>query len=271
LSPKQIKYFGSARQRAALKAARRRKAASHRVRARKANPRRRRATKNPALVVTLGAVNPKRRKVAMAQKKARRRNAQRRRHTRRNPAVVLAAPRRTRRRRLGGRRRNRRYSVRRYRNPAAVFGRSIFSRDAMMMVGGGLLGVAGTKLLPTLVSGYAGGIASSTLGRIGISAASAWVCSFAAGKAAGSPFGDAVLFGGLMQVASVALNALLPTLNVGGVSVALSGMGELVDGSFSVPQNPVRAAALASAAAAAAASKTRVNMNGLQRAFGTAL
>jgi hypothetical protein len=52
-------------------------------------------------------------------------------------------------------------------------------------------------------------------------------------------FSEGVLFGGLMQAASVALNAFLPGFNIGGVPIALSGLADLVQGRFAVPQNPL--------------------------------
>lgn len=275
LTPKQIKFFGTARQKAGLKAARKRKAARHRARPRTANPRRRRMTRNPALVVTLGAVNPRRRK-SMARRKAHRKhNPRRRRHvavarrrSRNATRVVVMAPRHHRRRRSNPRRRyavhSRRRYIRRRHNPVAVFGHGVFSKDALTMVGGGLLGVAAAKFIPTLIPATLQ-MGGSTIARVVITGASAWVASMVAGKlpGAGSKFADAVFFGGLMQTGSVALNALLPGFRIGGVPVALSGMGELVPGQFSVPQNPIRSLP-------AAPAQARVQMNGLQRVYGNA-
>lgn len=190
--------------------------------------------------------NPHRRRRTVAVARRRSRNATR---------VVVRAPYR--------RRRNRRHYGRR-RNPVAVFGHGILSRNALTMVGGGLLGVAAAKFIPTLIPATLQ-MGGSTIARVVITGASAWVASMIAGKipGAGSNFADAVFFGGLMQTGSVALNAILPGFRIGGVPVALSGMGELVPGQFPVPQNPLRLPA--------APAQARVQMNGLQRAFGTAL
>jgi hypothetical protein len=50
-----------------------------------------------------------------------------------------------------------------------------------------------------------------------------------------------VLFGGMMQTLSVALNAFLPSVWTA-LNPSLGGLGDLVPGQFTVPQNPIRAA-----------------------------
>lgn len=228
----------------------------------KVNPRRRkgvarhkrhtRRKRNPVLI-ELGALNPKRRK-NVAKKASRKR----RRRTTRNPrrhAVATVRPRRRRRytrrrrsnpvvrhhrrRRVHHRRRrvhNRRHRGMR-RNPA-LFGRS-GGKDLLMMVGGGLVGVAATKYLPTLLpssitSGLGGGAIMSLL----ITGAGAFAAGWLARRFVGGAFGDAVLFGGLMQVGSSALTAFAPPALAS--RLALSGLGEIVPGSFVVPQNPIK-------------------------------
>ena len=278
MTPKQIKFFGSARQRAALKSKR------HRARRRTTNPsrpkvkvvyrtrkprkvvRKRKRRTNPALVVTLGSINPRRRTTKVAKRKTRRRRVTNRRRTRRTN-VHRAPVRRTRRRRtrnpkrvyvMNPRRRNtrrrrhntRRHYSRRRRNPT-LFGRTS-PKDMLTMIGGGLVGVTATKL----VAGYASSALSSTLSSIGsggfisvvVSGVSAFIAGWAAGKV-NKEFGDAVLFGGLMQTGSVAINAFLPSSISGQFS-----LGDLVNGNFVVPQNPIRAAQMAGMAAAAAAA-----------------
>ena len=277
MTPKQIKFFGSARQRAALKSKR------HRARRRATNPsrpkvkvvyrtrkprkvvRKRKRRTNPALVVTLGSINPRRRTTKVAKRKTRRRRVTNRRRTRRTN--VHRAPVRRRRRRTRNpkrvyvmnprRRRNtrrRRHNTRRHysrrRNPT-LFGRTS-PKDMLTMIGGGLVGVTATKL----VASYASSALSSTLSSIGsggfvsvvVSGVSAFIAGWAAGKV-NKEFGDAVLFGGLMQTGSVAINAFLPSSISGQFS-----LGDLVNGNFVVPQNPIRAAQMAGMAAAAAAA-----------------
>lgn len=256
LTPKQIKYFGTARQKAALK--RKRSSASKRVS----------GVRNPALVVTLGALNPQRRKPTMAATRRRRKNtsgARRRRRT-----VTAAAPRRRRanpaRRRvsMAAPRRRRRVASYRRRNPA-MFGSRPFSGAGAQLILGGLLGVAGTKfvarMIPPGLTGFAG-----TFGPVINNAVGALVIGWAAGKAAKGPFGDAVLFGGMMQVGSTLINTLVPNLRLADIPIALQGrgMGEFVPGGFVVPQNPVRGIP------AAPPTNNRTQMSGLTRAFGTA-
>ncbi len=263
LTAKQIRYFGTKAQKAGLK---RRKKHTKRTtavvnpRRKRAsvtrNPRRRRATRNPALVVTLGAVNPARRKTYMAKRK--RKSNPRRRYAarRRNPVVRTV----TRRRRLNVR--HRRRSMRR-RNPMPSFFGAAGARGLGTTIAGGLVGVAAAKLLPGLVP--AGLIPITGIWpRVLITGVAAWGAGTAATKFVGKSFGDAVFFGGLMQTGSMVLNALLPNFKVGGIPLALSGLGELVPGQFPVPQNPLRISA-------PAPTQARVTMNGLTRAFGVAL
>lgn len=133
------------------------------------------------------------------------------------------------------------------------------------MIGGGLVGVAAAKLLPRTLgstfSGITGGMGQ--YGGLVLTGVSAWAAGWAASKFVSPTFGSAVLFGGLMQLGSVALNMFLPSFAVGGVPLALNGMGEFVPGQFSVPQNPLRLPA-------APAPTARVEMNGLTRAYGRA-
>lgn len=273
MSAKQIKFFGTKRQKAALKAARKRKRTTVAAKVatvsnprRKSSSRKRKSTRrrNPALVVTLGQlVNPRRRK-NMARRKRRVAKVTRRRVRRSRkayPVAVAANPRR--RRRYARRNPARRRSVRRRRNPD-VFGARPLSGGGLKLIAGGLVGVAAAKFLPRLIPGNILG----TMGNFGgvvATGISAYVAGMAAGKFMGNQFGQAVLFGGLMQTGSVVLNMVLPGFAVGGVPIALSGMGELVPGSFVVPQNPLRIPA-----APAPATNARVNLNGLNRAYGTA-
>jgi len=125
----------------------------------------------------------------------------------------------------------------------------------MKVILGGLVGVAAAKFLPTVVPTSITG--SSQIVRVVLTGVSA----YAAGKAAemfklGPQTSAAVLFGGMMQTASVALNAFLPSI---GKQIGLGGFGELVPGSFPVPQNPLRLPPPA-----------RVGTSGLYRAFGSA-
>jgi len=106
-----------------------------------------------------------------------------------------------------------------------------------MMVGGGLVGVAATKFLPTLIpSSLTASLGTSPIIGVGMTIAGAFVASWLAKKVS-SEFGDAVLFGGLMQAGSVLLTAFAPASLSS--QLALSGMGDIVPGWFAVPQNSV--------------------------------
>ena len=158
-----------------------------------------------------------------------------RRRRRSNP-VAHTRRRRTYRRRSNGvavRRRSRRHSYRR--NPA-IFGQT-GGKNLLMMVGGGLVGVAATKFLPTLLpASLTSSLGSSPIIGVLLTGAGAFVASWLARKVSPS-FGDAVLFGGLMQAGSVALTAFAPSSLSS--QLALSGLGDIIPGNYVVPQNPI--------------------------------
>ena len=283
MTPLQKKYFGSKRQRAAV--SRRKPSRARRIV--KANRPRARRTFNPALVATLGAMNPHQRRKNVARTRKRRQSTARRvnrrrktsratnppRRRRRNSTrIVVVAPRRRRRSnpRRAPRRVNRRHS-RRSRNPIPQIGGSqIFSKSGAKLIGGGLVGVAAVKFIPTLLpTSITSAMGNGALISIAVAGASAVAAGWLADKV-DPKFGEGVLFGGLMMTGSVALNAFLPGLAVAGVPLGLSGMGELIPGTFVVPQNPIRAAIAPPAPPAAQGAHARVTTNGLSRAFGTA-
>ena len=236
LTAKQIKYFGTKRQRAALK--RRRNGT---------RARRRKSTRNPALVVTLGTVNPQRKRNTMA---TRRRRKASRNPRRRRRSTILALP----RRRNSFRRR--RYARR---NPA-----NIFTGSNLKLVTGGLIGVTATKVLSSMMPA---GIRSmmGSFGGVGSAAIAAFLASWAGEKVLPGEMGKGVTFGALMIVGSAVINMVAPGFRIGDQPIALAGLGDLVPGSFVVPQNPLRALPPPPPTA-----QNRTNMNGLSRAFGTA-
>lgn len=178
-------------------------------------------------------------------------NTRYRRHARRNPKVVV---------RYRTRRRNVRHRGRaRHRNPE-VFGMRLTGKSTLQLVGGGLVGVAAAKFIPTMLP--ANQLTQNNIGRVIVTGVSAFVAGWVAGKV-NPTFGGAVLFGGLMQTGSVALNAFLPGFSIGGVPI---GMGELMPGQFSVPQNPLRLPP----PPPAPATNARIGVNGLARAYGSA-
>lgn len=138
-------------------------------------------------------------------------------------------PRRRRRNRVHHRRRN--SSIRR-RNP--MFGGR--STKSMLKIGGGvLLGVTITKMIPKYVpASISSSMGSGGIMAVLISAVSAFIGGWAVSKV-DPEVGEAVLWGGIAQTMSVALNAFLPTVS------GTFSLGDLVSGNFVVPQNPIRA------------------------------
>jgi hypothetical protein len=99
---------------------------------------------------------------------------------------------------------------------------------------GGLLGVTVAKLVPPMLPASLTGSAAL---RVIVTGAIAFGAGMLANKM-NPNFGSAVTFGGLMQTASVALNAFIPSI---GSQIGLSGMGrigDLVPGGFPMPSSP---------------------------------
>lgn len=214
-----------------------------------------RRKRNPVLIELMGPmVNPKRRKNVAKKAKASRKRPRRTTRNPRSHAVATVRPRRRpryirrrrvsnpvarhshRRRRMNVHHKRRHHTMRR-RNPA-LFGRS-GGKDLLMMVGGGLVGVAATKFLPTLLpSSITSGLGGGPIMSLIITGAGAFAAGWLARRFVGGAFGDAVLFGGLMQAGSAALTAFAPAALA--QRLALSGIGDIVPGSFVVPQNPIK-------------------------------
>ena len=279
LSPKQVRYFGTKRQKAAL--------ARKKVSNKTSRPRAKRST-NPAWLVTLGpvaGVNPKkRRNTVPATKKAKQRKkvAANRKRTRRavasNPRRKKKNAVRTRTRtvvkykyrksnpkvvvRYRSKKRNsRRGKTVRKRNPD-IFGAQLGSKDSLKMLGGGVVGVAVVKIIPTLLpAGTIASIASSSFGKIAVAAVTATVAGWGAGKL-DKRFGEGVMFGGWMMVTAVIINTVAPSLYSQYI-----GMGDFVPGKFVVPQNPVRAALPSAAPAMPAASGAAMKTSRLGSAY----
>ena len=259
LTAKQIRYFGTPQQKAALKR-KRRPAVSHRKRTVGPKHAKRRVVRqtNPALVLTLGAVNPRRSKKVASAKRKRRRTASSHRSRKSNPRRRYAAAPIKRHRRRSVRRSNPARRHARRRNPN-LFGSKVSGVQMGKAVAGGLVGVAAAKFIPTMLPSN---LVGSNLMRVVATGVSAFVAGWLAGKA-DRTFGDAVLFGGLMQTGSVALNAFVPSI---GKQIGLSG---LTPARFPLPDNPIAAGMLmASPAAAAGAPIRAANVSGLA-AFGS--
>lgn len=311
MTAKQIRFFGTPRQKAALRAKRKHRVRTKRNtsviygksgkvfvhRRRRRNVSRKRKS-NPALVVTLGSMNPHKRSknTVPATKRNRRRRRYNMRHRRRNPVarrrnrrlITAAAPvRRNRRRRRYNVRHHRRHRRngsrivvmrpnrrhRRRRNPVygqSIFGGPLFGRNSLELMGGGLLGLVAAKFIPTMFpASITGGIGGSNIGRVVISGVSAVVAGWAGSKVS-VPLGQGMLFGGMIQTVSIALNAFLPQI----YSQLNPSLGDLVSGQFPVPQNPIRAAAMMNALPAAstmpAGGQVRMGRIGLNSTYGAA-
>jgi len=125
----------------------------------------------------------------------------------------------------------------------------------------GLVGMATAKFLPTLLPS---GLVSGNIMRTVATGAAALVSQMAA-KAImkDRAIADAVLFGGLMQTGSVALNAFVPGL---ASKFGLSGLGDIVDANWSIPENPLR-----QLPSVVPAANARMGVSGLSRAFGSSI
>lgn len=217
------------------------------------NPRKRRARKSMATKrkyrrTRRSSANPRRRRrvVRNAAPRRRRRRLANPVRRRRRRAVAVSPVRR--RRRYNRRRsvansrsrvrhyhRRRRMNGRRRRNP--MFGQS-GAKSYAIMIGGGLVGVAAAKYIPTLIpSSITSSLGTSPIMAIVVAGAGAFAAGYLAKRFGGNDFGDAVLFGGLMQTGSLILSAFAPApLNT---ALALSGLGDIMPGWFAVPQNSV--------------------------------
>ena len=248
LSAKQIKYFGTPAQKAALKNSRRRKLNSSKARstARRSRsylPRKHRArTKNPGEILSL-VLNPgqKKGKKNMAARKrrssrasGRRSNYRRRRrsvanphHRRRRRTMSNPTPRRRRRQnRRNPRRSNMRRNHRR-RNP----GEQSFMQGVLFLVGGGV-GFFGSKALTQMVMTTNNtGIA----GYFGNAAATAALAIVAHIIPPTKKYGPAIVAGGVLQIL---LRILTDNTQIGSV-LSNSGLGDYQMQNFVTPQRLV--------------------------------
>ncbi len=274
LTAKQIKAgFGGKRRQAALKASRpkhkhKAKANKAKVRVKRRNTKRNAAPKRkatvkraakrpvvkakkrkkakkrnpvPALVMTLGPVNPKKRKVVkVAKKKTRKANSHR-------PKVRVKA-------------RGKRPTKR---NPS-VFGHS-GGKDLATIGAGIVVGVSAAKLVPPMFDSILGDMATSLPAKVIITGVTAFAVGALAKKFVPGVLGDAIIAGGLAQTVSMALNGLLPATFPGRSYVTLSGgrgVGAFVPspGQLTLPWNPVGSPSDLSAATVAAMASQDAGM-----------
>jgi hypothetical protein len=232
LSAKQIKFFGTKRQRAALKAKRKKtnpvkvktrtrtiiKKVYVKAKRRKSNPRKRatrkvvarRRRKNPS-IISLGLLNPHKGVSMTKKRKTRRHRVVAKRHNPTRRRTVHVAKRHHRRGR---------------RNPSGIFS----SGQRAVAV---LLGVGAQKLAKGFVpASITGG--SAPMG-LAISAALAIGIGMAAKKFAPG-MGDDIGLGAMAVVASDAIGVLVPSLSP---TFGLSGLGFYSPAQFAVPENPI--------------------------------
>lgn len=120
-------------------------------------------------------------------------------------------------------------------------------RDMLKAGVGILVGVTATKLIPKYIpASIASSIGSGSIMAIAISGVSAWLTGFIVGKW-DAKVGEYAMYGGIAQTISVALNAFLPQVG------STFSLGDLVNGNFVVPQNPIRAGMMGMAPSAPAA------------------
>jgi hypothetical protein len=155
--------------------------------------------------------------------------------------------------------RTRKVEVVKYRNKSRnpeFFGGQARMTDIAVAIAGTLLGVTATKVgvsyIPTTVI-------TSNLGKVLASLAVALAAGFLAKKAVPKGFfGDAVLLAGLAQTGSVMLNAFIPSV---GQYFGL-GMGEFVNATYSVPENPFQRLQMANAMAQSAQAQIAASGGG---------
>lgn len=249
LSPKQIKFFGTPAQKAALKNSRRRKANSSRARStakrsRSYLPRKHRArTKNPGeiLSLVLNSGGRKKGKKNMAAKSMKRSRAAKRAYRRRMRAKAKPNPshfiRRHRRRtyargNTAPRRRYRRSSVRHNRhrkgNPG---GSGKFMQGVMFLVGGGV-GFFGSKALTQMVMSSNN---TGVTGYFGNAAATAAIALVAHMLPPTRKFSPAIIAGGVLQII---YRVLTDNTQLGQV-LSSTGMGDYQMQNFVTPQRLV--------------------------------
>jgi hypothetical protein len=184
------------------------------------------------------AHNPKR--VYRRKRRAMNFNPRRRRtNRRRNPRATV---RRVHHRRMHNSRRRR--HVMRHRNPS-LFGHS-GTKDMLTIVGGGLVGVFAAKSIPALIpSSLTSTLGTSSFMTVALSGVSAFAAGWAAGKFVSKTFGEAVLFGGLMQVGSQLINMFAQGTPLAGLALGdiVSTRGFTVPNQSVLPPMPVAAPA----------------------------
>jgi len=154
----------------------------------------------------------------------------RRHNKRKNPTYMVVASKH--------RGRHRPRAVNRRRNPQ-FFGRNMRVGEVAKVVAGGLVGVGAVKLVVPMLPAV---MTSNNFFRFGSAVVLALGFGWLANKV--SPdFGSAVMFGGLMESASIGLNPFIPVSQYTGLS-GRSGLRAYVSAQFNEPMNPFPQSAL---------------------------
>lgn len=238
MSAKQIKFFGSARQRAALKASRRKKVTKKnpktrvrtrvvvkkvyvRAKTRKRNPAKKRVRvakrrrKNPQ-IISLGLLNPSKGRVTVTKRKRRSTTAKRRVRRHSNPKRRVVVMKKHHRR---GTSRRRRTS-----NP------NLMGNGKRVIAALG--GFAAMKVLKGFVPAS---LTTSPAMGVAVDLGLAMAVGYGAAKFAPHSADD-IQLGALITVANSAINAFFPSL---AGYVGVSGMGIYQQARFAVPENPI--------------------------------
>lgn len=239
LSAKQIKFFGTPAQKAALKANRKRKRnASARTTMRRARKtfgtrhRRRARAKNPGDILSL-ALNPgKGRTMARARKSSGRRRNHRRRRSVANPRRRRYSMRHH--HRSNPRRRNYTHHRRRSRRNPSSRGASMSLKQGLMFTVGAGVGYFGSKALTQAVMGTNNTGVSGYLGNALVTAGLAVAAHMFRGVL-GSSAGIAVASGGLLQLVARIISDQTPL----GQSLSSLGLGDYQVQNFVTPQRLV--------------------------------
>jgi len=118
------------------------------------------------------------------------------------------------------------------RNPQ-FFGRQMKMGEVVKVVAGGLVGVGITKMVVPMLPAT---LTTNNLAKFASAVVVALAAGFAAGKVS-SDFGSSVMFGGLMEAASIGLNPYIPVSQYTGLSGG-RGLRAYVPAQFNEPQNP---------------------------------
>jgi hypothetical protein len=187
----------------------------------------RRSQGNPAHLLSLGWVaNPK-----GGRTMAKKRNSKKAKRNTTGTRVIVMGPRKN-----GKKGKRNSHRRRGSRNPA-FFGSSTTPMQMTQYVVAGLVGVTVNRVaIPLMPASITSNNWAASLTAFVIAGAEWWLVGMV-----DKNLGSAVGFGALMNAATYAMNAFIPSVGsqIGLRGVGRRGTGDFVDGAFTVPQNPV--------------------------------